>query len=397
MPYTYLMTIFGCGRNYYGEFGEKINNRGKPRPLGQWVTDVRIGYGFIILQIFGGKICAMGKNSEGNLGIGRTSSCEKKPTPLNINTDPFKPRIRIKQIFLNPTSHSTFFKDSEHNIYGFGKNSYGNLGLGQEETVSTPTKINFFEEKIIYDIQSSQYHSLALTKDGSVYSVGFNWNGCLGHGRNIFNNEQISKWKRLKTLQKIIQIGVGDGFSLFLNSKFEMYGVGYNNFGNLGLGHSDSDYKRQIDDNCIKYFRNKNIKIVSFKCGFHHVLSLTHNNKVYGWGANERGELGFKSDTNITIPTKIEFFENDDINVIDIKVGYNHSCVICVKEKKKQIYLFGNNSNRQCCVYDSETYSKDIKTPTQLNLDKVMKNALNTDVQDINLGCYNTILLIKPT
>jgi alpha-tubulin suppressor-like RCC1 family protein len=38
--------------------------------------------------------------------------------------------------------------------------------------------------------------------------------------------------------------------------------------------------------------------ITKISCGFSHIIALTQNNKLYGWGANEDGNCGIPNGDN---------------------------------------------------------------------------------------------------
>ena len=83
-------------------------------------------------------------------------------------------------------------------MFTFGSGNWGVLGHGNEQDVrfDRPQKVDYFEKrkKRIVDVALGEYHTAALTEDGSVYTWGyagktgfFNWMytqevGALGHG-----------------------------------------------------------------------------------------------------------------------------------------------------------------------------------------------------------------------
>ena len=68
-------------------------------------------------------------------------------------------------------------------LYTFGSDYYGCLGIDQEEgeEVLEPVRVDFFNEKPIYQISCGDNHIVALTQDREVYI----W-GCGEFGRLIF-------------------------------------------------------------------------------------------------------------------------------------------------------------------------------------------------------------------
>ena len=77
--------------------------------------------------------------------------------------------------------------DNNGQIYAFGYNLYGQLGLGDNNNRNIPTLISNLTN--IIQISSGYTHSLALNNNGQVYAFGNNFAGQLGLGdkkdRNI--------------------------------------------------------------------------------------------------------------------------------------------------------------------------------------------------------------------
>lgn len=79
--------------------------------------------------------------------------------------------------------------------------SMGTLGLGptQEEMCSLPTRLTNFAVPIS-SISCGRYHTMALSTTGELYSWGFNSYGQLGHG----NYEEVSSPTRITTTLEVI-------------------------------------------------------------------------------------------------------------------------------------------------------------------------------------------------
>jgi alpha-tubulin suppressor-like RCC1 family protein len=71
-------------------------------------------------------------------------------------------------------------------LYTFGSGNWGVLGHGSETDVrfDNPQIVDYFEKrnKKVIDVALGEYHTVALTEDGSVYTWGyggktgfFNW------------------------------------------------------------------------------------------------------------------------------------------------------------------------------------------------------------------------------
>jgi len=129
-------------------------------------------------------------------------------------------------------THSLVLTESGE-VYAWGDNDDGQLGLGDREERLTPTKVEGLPK--VKAIAAGGAHSLALTESGEVYAWGWNREGQLGLG-------EMGDWKvrltptKVEGLPKVKAIAAGGGYSLALTESGEVYAWGNNAIGQLGLG-----------------------------------------------------------------------------------------------------------------------------------------------------------------
>lgn len=115
-----------------------------------------------------------GSNKNYSLGIGKLGT----PESLDIFR---KGNIFIRDVSIG-TFHSIFLTDNQE-VYVVGHGKGGRLGIGSENTLVVPTKVNIpfrsSEEKVI-SVSASRHHSVILTDHGIVYSCGLNTQFQLG-------------------------------------------------------------------------------------------------------------------------------------------------------------------------------------------------------------------------
>jgi len=132
-------------------------------------------------------------------------------------------------------------------VYVWGRNNNGQLGLGDSKNRNTPCKFHFpAEQGIIKEVSFGSAHSIALTDSNEIYSWGANAYGQLGLG--IVGS--------LTTPHKLtFPVDVG------------------------------------------------NINMIA--CGGNHTMVLIHKNEVYSCGSDTSGQLGFSDIGNLNTPHKI--------------------------------------------------------------------------------------------
>jgi hypothetical protein len=133
-------------------------------------------------------------------------------------------------------------------VYIKGKSDYGQLGV-KNRNVENIIRNPFLQDVI--QISTYSNHSLALRSDGRVYSFGNNKYGQLGYisgGTNEYYPMIIPD------LDDVVQISVGNGFSLVLKSDGTVYGFGDNKYNQLGLKETTVKYPTKIPhlENIVK-------------------------------------------------------------------------------------------------------------------------------------------------
>lgn len=62
--------------------------------------------------------------------------------------------------------------DYDGNLYGWGYNNCGQLGVGDLINKTTPQKINLPNNEKTIDVFLSGYHSMVVTSEGNIYVWG---------------------------------------------------------------------------------------------------------------------------------------------------------------------------------------------------------------------------------
>lgn len=164
---------------------------------------------------------------------------------------------------------------------------------------------DFFKGKRIMQTSAGRSHSLALDDNGQVYSWGTNTYGQLGNG----NNNRISSPTNISTSgvlmgKKIIQVSAGSYHNLALDSEGKIYSWGYNEAGQLGDGSfTDSNLPTAVDVSGV--LTGKKISFAT--SGYYYNLSIDTDGKLYSWGDNGDGQLGNGASSNSNTPILVNF------------------------------------------------------------------------------------------
>ena len=182
------------------------------------------------------------------------------------------------------------------------RNQYGQLGLGHKTDQATPKLILGLQRKKIIAIAREAPFTIVLTALGEVYSWGINSSGTLGLGNHVdkATPQLITAFKS----KKITSIATGPDFALALTDTGNIYSWGYNGEGRLGLGiEMNSQVVSKYTPQFIKALESK--KIIAIAAGFNFALALTDTGNVYAWGCNNNGQLGLGDTDYRTTPQLI--------------------------------------------------------------------------------------------
>ena len=120
-------------------------------------------------------------------------------------------------------------------IFGWGKNTFGQLGLNDLNSRCYPTQLRTLRSLGVRYISCGDDFSVFLTNEGGVFTCGAGTFGQLGHGS--CSNEIVPRKVFELMGSKITQIACGRRHTLaFVPSRGKIYGFGLGGVGQLGIG-----------------------------------------------------------------------------------------------------------------------------------------------------------------
>ena len=221
-------------------------------------------------------------------------------------------------------------------MWSCGHNYYGQLCLGNKESQSKPRQTSFSN---ITKISAGNSHSLFQNDKGEIFACGDNHYGECGLGH--FNDPQITPSLILNAPPNIVQFICGYAHSLFLDSGGNVFSVGRNRYGNLGLGHNTNQNELNKIPNIPP------IKIIS--CGNSSCYLIDFEGNLWTFGNNAFGQLCCGDNQDINTPKIISTLK--DIQ----QISYS-SCGLhfFAKNSQNQIFATGNNKHGQLGTGDTQ-------------------------------------------
>ncbi|NWV81444.1 RPGR regulator, partial [Dasyornis broadbenti] len=236
-----------------------------------------------------GNVYAAGGNSEGQLGLGDT---EERTTFHLISF--FTNQHKIKQLSAGSYTSAAVTEDGQ--LFVWGDNSEGQIGLANEASVSVPCKVDV--GKPISSVSCGYYHSALITGDGELYTFGEPANGKLGLLPEQLKNNRIPQ-PVLGIMENVKKVACGGEHTVVL-TETDVYTFGLGQYGQLG--HGTFVFESSVPKSVIHLKRHK---IRNIACGENHTAVIADNGLMFTFGDGRHGKLGFgeESFTNLFDPT----------------------------------------------------------------------------------------------
>lgn len=183
-------------------------------------------------------------------------------------------------------------------LVGWGDNTNGLLGDGTFTSRAEPapvTATGVLAGKTVIAMATGYYHSLALCSDGTLAAWGIGVYGNLGNGSTGLSNVPVAvdttSNESALTGKTVIGVATGSLHSLALCSDGTLATWGANMAGQLGDGtQTNRSLPVKVDSGALA-----GKKVVGMAAGAAHSLALCSDGTVAAWGINLNGELGNNS------------------------------------------------------------------------------------------------------
>ena len=284
-----------------------------------------------------GNLYAWGSNAYGQLG---NSSNVSSPTPITFT----KPAGVTSWSAVAAGDYHSLAIGSDGNLYTWGENNFGQLGIGNTTNQNSPQKVSLPAGVTSWTaVAAGTYYSLAIGNDGNIYAWGNNNVGQLGDSSTtnsanpvmvtkpagvtgwtavaasdllslaIANDGNLYSWgatvqSSLGTLNTVIPVVVSKpagvsgwtavaagaaGQNFAIGDDGNLYAWGYNVDGELGDGNTTSG------PTLVEAIKPSGVTTwTAVAAGTQHALAIGNDGYLYAWGFNNDGQLGVNSADN---------------------------------------------------------------------------------------------------
>ena len=294
-----------------------------------------------------GDLYAWGANYAGQLGIGTESMMQTVPTKVA--------GIEKAQAVAAGAEHALVLADGK--VYAFGDNRYGQLGTQNSETVTasnTPQLVSALLGETVTKVVAGKYNSFAVCADGDLYAWGMNYVAQLGDGDEALDNKDTPVKITIPDY-KVLSVAAGGGHTVAICYKDEngngvcdeatsVWGWGSDSRAQLGTGKLGT--WTNIPEK-LSFFDGK--QIVSLATGEGHTMALAQDGTLYTCGWNENGQLGQGNTAYGMVPVAVP----GTPSIRAIAAGDTYSLAVGTDGS---LWGWGENSDHQIDGSDTENY-----------------------------------------
>lgn len=278
-------TFWAWGDNTFGEMGNGTTTlSSSPLQIGtatDWVA-FEGGELFALGLKANGTVSAWGRNNTGQIGNGVSGTVETSPVQISGSLSGW---LSISAGW----KHTIAIKENG-TLWGWGENSYGQVGDGTTIQRTSPVQIGVGTNWI--GVATGYNFSLAIKSDGTLWAWGENTYGELGDATTVSKSSPV----QVGTANNWTTVTAGTDFSVGLKSDGTLWTWGRDNVGQQGTSYGgDRSSPGQVG------VANT---WTSISAGAQHVLALRSNGTLWSWGFNFNGQLGNGGSGGAIVPTQ---------------------------------------------------------------------------------------------
>jgi len=238
----------------------------------------------------------------------------------------------------------------EGEVYSWGDGFFGSLGHADGGERSVPSRIESLSR--IESIAAGPcWKSAAVDEDGRLFTWGRASyimdetmpNG-LGYARDAQNESQLTpKWVEALSEDRVVGVAFGEGFTLVVTDAGAVFSFGYSPLGGA-LGHGSLE--AEVLPRRIETLARTGRRFVAVAAGVYAALALTEEGELFGWGLGMANGHGWDEQ-----PTPHQLTALVGHRVKLVCAGGSTSCAVT---EKGELFTWGDGTSRQLGHGDEE-------------------------------------------
>ena len=295
-----------------------------------------------------GALYCWGRNSSGQWRAGTSSA--NAPTRVRIEEDPETVLAEADLVFAQVavSKEHQIVIDQFGDLWAWGNNGRGQLGLGDTAPRTTPTSVTGTDNSAqfgavdVVSIAASAYNSYAIDSLGHLWAWGDNDDGTVGDG-----TAEIARTFPVRAASGAFFVNVAGNQSAAyaIDRDGYMYAWGANNLGQQGRGEVGGGTTLAPTKLATESrFLTISTPSASTSSSQQRVWALDSTHRAWGWGAGSAYAWGTGNDDASNRPTAEQFSLPTSVDVVDIAAGSSHSLALT---EDYDLFAFGANGQGQ--------------------------------------------------
>ena len=366
--------VWTCGQNSYGELGHGDVNLRRSFTRVSYFDSKHIGcigagneHSLFVSQQ--GKTYVCGYNDNGQCGMG-TNQQVRQPSLI-----PFLEGEDVIGVFVFNGCEHTLVLTRDGKLFSFGYNYRGQLGLGTTSSEPIPRPIKGIMSRKVTLAACSYHHTVVVCADRFVFSFGRNDCGQLGHG-DVADKKHPHLISTLSDVT-VASVSCGQFHTVVVTAEGGVLVCGKNDYGQLGLDGAENVKTFSPLTSSVHIMDN----MLQVCCGYYHTVLLSRNGQVYGFGRNDYGQLGLGHAQPRMYGVHINSYLRDK-SVTSLAAGCYHSIAVT---SNGMLYVFGRNNHGQLGTGDID----ERHTPHPVD------DFVGKKIVQVAAGFYHTIILVS--
>jgi alpha-tubulin suppressor-like RCC1 family protein len=202
----------------------------------------------------------------------------------------------------------------------WGENGSGQLGVNSGDTTdrAVPTAVRTSGLKTLARIEAGGAHTCALGVTGTAFCWGKNSSGQLGVGDTT--DRSVPTAVHLPSGVRLVALSAGDEHTCGLSTNGFVYCWGENGKGQLGLNDTTD---RTVPERAFGDVADEEAFLTTIAAGGAHTCAGADDGRTYCWGEGGNGQLGLEDMTAHHEPVRVP-----NLVTSAISAAGNHTCAI---------------------------------------------------------------------
>jgi alpha-tubulin suppressor-like RCC1 family protein len=235
-----------------------------------------------------GSLWGWGENTFGQVGDGSVIS---RNVPVRIGAE-------TTWTAISAGFYHTMAIKADGTLWAWGDDTKGQLGDGSAAS-SQPAPVQIGTDSNWAEVAAGDFHTLARKTDGSLWAWGDNTSGQVGNGAVVPGIQAVPV--RIGTATDWVAIAAGGSHSVALKGDHTLWGWGSNTAGQLG-NSTNLDAAAPVPIVLPAPFINNDWTYVA--AGQSNTAALKTDGSLWSWGSNTFGQLGNGTVLNSNVPVR---------------------------------------------------------------------------------------------